>query len=54
MTNIENRIDRMAATMVAFAIKGKKVSKAEKVALMVQAMAEAEKLVKKQIEVEAA
>ena len=48
MTNTNTaQIDRMAAQMVAFAIKGRKVSKAEKIALMVEAMEYAEKLVAK-------
>ncbi len=49
MTNAnEARVNKMAATMAAFAISGRKVSKVEKTALMVQALAEAEKLVAKQ------
>lgn len=49
MTNLnETRINTMAARMVAFAISGRKVSKAEKVALMVQALVEAERIVSKE------
>lgn len=44
----ESRIQTMAAKMVQFSIAGKKVSKAEKVKLMVEALDYAAALVAKQ------
>jgi hypothetical protein len=46
MTN-ETRIIKMAAHMVAFAIKGRKVTKAEKAELMKVALSHAEGIVAK-------
>lgn len=46
MTN-EARIQKMAAQMVRFSIKGFKVSKAEKAELMAQAMVNAAELLAK-------
>lgn len=48
MTN-EAQIQKMAVQMVAFAIKGRKVSKAEKFDLMTWALGAAEAIVAKQV-----
>lgn len=47
MTN-EARIQAMAVQMVAFAIRGRKASKAEKVELMTWALGAAETIIAKQ------